>query len=103
MSMNDLNLEGVPPRVRTAMALIEYCRAVSLGECFCNERRELTAREERVLRAALTTVTLYFTGESDFSDAAAASAGAGAENRAGPTGLPPGGPDSSSPPNGPAA
>ena len=60
--------EMLPPRVRTALEVLEYCRRRESGDCCSIEKAELSKPETALQREAMQVLSLYLQGEMDYGD-----------------------------------
>ncbi|HLP83215.1 MAG TPA: hypothetical protein VK157_02605 [Phycisphaerales bacterium] len=61
--------EGLPPRVRTALEVLEHCRVQLAGDCCSiSQQKELTPAQAAMQRQAHQVLTLYLAGEMDYGD-----------------------------------
>jgi hypothetical protein len=60
--------ESLPPRVRTALEVLEHCRVRENGDCCSLNKSELSKPETALQRQAWQVLTLYLAGEMDFGD-----------------------------------
>jgi hypothetical protein len=60
--------ETLPPRVRTALEVLDHCRARQDGSCCSPSGKDLTSAEDALQRQALQVLMLYLACEMDYGD-----------------------------------
>ncbi len=60
--------EMLPPRVRTALEVLEHCRIRESGDCCSIGKASLTKPETALQQHAMQVLSLYLQGEMDYGD-----------------------------------